>query len=239
MPNYTPNLPPVNLASLTNVKPDTADNYEVGIKGTIDNRFRYSADIFDIEWHNVQEGLNLTSIVLPGSLNIGNAYSRGVELDLEALVTNHFTTSLSYTYDETKLSSEAALFVVPNVSAPPPAIGSPLPGTPKSSVAVGLEYGHVPLAGGELRYAVDAHYRRAILSALSATAPIVPGYTTADTRLGFVKSHWNGSIYVNNLTNNLGIAAYQDPVLFGNRAMAIVSQPRTFGFTIGYSFKER
>jgi hypothetical protein len=37
---------------------------------------------------------------------------------------------------------------------------------------------------------------------------------------------------------NLGITAYQDPAVFGNRYMAIVSQPRTIGLKIGYSFKE-
>jgi iron complex outermembrane receptor protein len=238
VPNYTPNLPPVNLAALTNVKPDTADNYEIGVKGTIANRFRYSAALFDIQWHNVQEGLNLTSIVLPGSLNIGEAYSRGLEMEFEALLTQHLTANLSYTYDQTKLTSEAPLFVIPNVSATPPAVGSTLPGTPKSSLAIGLEYGHIPLAGGELRYAINGHYQSAVLPALSATVPIVPGYTILDTRLSFAKSHWTATVYVNNLTNNLGIVAYQDPILFGNRNLAIVSQPRTVGFTIGYAFKE-
>lgn len=239
VPDYTPNLPAVNLASLTKVQPDTADNYEVGAKGTVANRFRYSAAIFDIQWHNIQEGLNLTSIVLPGSLNIGDGYSRGVELEFDALLTQHVTANLSYTYDQTKLTSESPLFVIPNVSATPPAVGSTLPGTPKSSLAIGLEYGHIPLAGGELRYAIDGHYQSSVLPALSATIPIVPGYSIVDTRLSFAKSHFTATVYVNNLTDNLGIVAYQDPVLFGNRYSAIVSQPRTVGFTLGYSFKER
>jgi iron complex outermembrane receptor protein len=45
---------------LFKVEPDKADNYEIGAKGTIANRFRYSAAIFDIQWHNVQEGAQLT-----------------------------------------------------------------------------------------------------------------------------------------------------------------------------------
>jgi outer membrane receptor protein involved in Fe transport len=149
------------------------------------------------------------------------------------------TANLSYTYDQTKLTSESPLFVIPNVSATPPAVGSTLPGTPKSSLAIGLAYEHIPLAGGELRYAIDGHYQSSVLPALSATIPIVPGYTIVDTRMSFAESHWTATVYVNNLTNNLGIVAYQDPVLFGNRYSAIVSQPRTVGFTIGYSFKER
>ena len=78
-----------------------------------------------------------------------------------------------------------------------------------------------------------------MLPALSETAISVPGYTMLDTRLTYARSHWTASVFVNNLTNTLGVTSYQDPVLFGNRYQAIVSQPRTFGLTIGYAFKER
>ena len=122
------------------------------------------------------------------------------------------------------------------VSAPP-VVGSSLPGTPKSSAAATLEYGHVPLAGGELRYAIDAHYQSAVLSGLSTAIPPVPSFTMLDTRLSFTQSHWSATAYVNNLTNNLGVTSYQDPSVVGNRWMAIVSQPRTIGLTLGYSFK--
>jgi len=43
--------------------------------------------------------------------------------------------------------------------------------------------------------------------------------------------------YANNVTNNLGITAYQDPAVNGNRYMAIISQPLTIGGRISYSFK--
>ena len=124
--------------ALTHLQPDTADNYEIGTKGTVTNRIRYSAAIYDIQWHNIQEGVQLTPLVLPASLNIGEAYSRGVELEVSASVTRHLAAQLGYTYDLTKLTSLNPLFTFPNVSVPPPAIGSPLPGTPKSSLAAGL-----------------------------------------------------------------------------------------------------
>jgi len=73
---------------------------------------------------------------------------------------------------------------------------------------------------------------------LSATVPTVPGYTMLDTRLSYARTHWVTTLYANNLTNNLGINSYQDPALLGNRAQAIISQPRTVGITLTYSFKE-
>ncbi len=223
-------------AGLTRLQPDKADNYELGIKGTLQDRFRYSAAVFDIQWHNIQEGVQVTPLVLPAAINIGDGYSRGVETELEALITRHLSVQLDYTYDQTKLTSINPLFVFPNVTAPPPALGTPLPGTPKSSAAVTLEYGHVELLGGEWRYGITAHYQSSVLPALSATVPTVPGFTMIDTRLSFARSAWITTLYINNLTDNLGITSYQDPAIFGNRAQAIVSRPRTFGMTFGYSF---
>ena len=238
LPASLPALDYTPPAALSKVQPDTANNYEIGAKGTINNVFRYSAAIYDIQWHNVQEGVQLTPLVLPGAINIGNAYSRGLETEMDALLTQHLTANVSYTYDATKVTSLNSLFAYPNVSTFPPAVGSVLPGTPKSSLAVGLEYNHIPLAGGELRYAIDGHYQSRVLPSLSATVPVVPGFTMLDTRLSFTESHWVGTVYCNNLTNNLGITSYQDPSVFGNRYLAVVSQPRTIGITIGYSFKD-
>jgi iron complex outermembrane receptor protein len=222
---------------LKRLDPDTANNYEVGVKGTIDNRIRYSADYFYIDWHNIQEGVQVTPLVLPAGINIGDGYSQGFESEIESLITNHFSVQLDYTYDKTKLTHYNS-FVATGVSAPLPPAGGPLPGTPKSSLAATLEYGHVELFGGEWRYSISAHYQSRVLPALSATVPMVPGYTMMDTRLSFALSHWITTLYVNNLTDNLGVTSYQDPAIFGNRAQAIVSQPRTVGLTVGYSFKE-
>jgi len=246
----TTGKPYVTPASLTRLQPDTADNYEVGAKGTVSNRIRYSAAIYDIQWHNIQEGVQVTPLVLPASLNIGEAVSRGLELELFVNLTSHLSTEIGYTYDDTRIKSYNPNFYYPNVSVQVPGqspaggsaalvgIAPQLPGTPKNSLALGFEYGHVEIAGGNLRYAINAHYQSRVLPALSATVPTVAGYTLVDTRLSYSRSHFMGTLYVNNLTNNLGISSYGDPGIFGNRDQAIVAQPRTVGFTLGYSFKE-
>jgi outer membrane receptor protein involved in Fe transport len=77
------------------------------------------------------------------------------------------------------------------------------------------------------------------LPTLSETSPIVPGFTMLNTRLSYTRSHWVASLYCNNVTNTLGITSYQDPAQFGNRAQAIISEPRTVGLSVAYSYKER
>jgi iron complex outermembrane recepter protein len=222
--------------TLLTLQPDKVDNYEVGIKGVLNNRLNYSFDIYDMQWHNMQEGTSLTPLSLPAAANVGNAYSRGVELDLMASITRHVAAKLGYTYDQTKLTSFNYIFSQ-NVTAPLPPPGGPLPGTPKNSVEGGLEFGHFDLAGGELLYAIDARYRGRIISSISETAPIVPPYHMVDTRITYTKSHMLATVYVNNVTNTLGINAITDPLFWGNRTSAVISQPRTFGLTLGYSFK--
>jgi iron complex outermembrane recepter protein len=238
LPPSEPGVGYTTPPALTKLQPDTADNYEIGAKGTLLNRFRYSAALYDIQWHNIQEGVQLTPLVLPASINAGEAFSRGFEFELDALVTDHLTAQVDYTYDQTKLTELNPLFAFPNVVAPPAPVGSPLPGTPKNSLAIDLEYGHVPLAGGYLLFAINGHYQSSLASALTVTAPTVPSYTMLDTRVSYMRTHWLATLYVHNLTNNLGINAYADPAIYGNRAEAVVSQPRTVGVTLGYSFKE-
>jgi outer membrane receptor protein involved in Fe transport len=125
-----------------------------------------------------------------------------------------------------------------NVTVPLPPPGGPLPGTPKQSLALGPEYGHVPFAGGEMLFALDGHYQSKILSAISETAIPVPGYTMLDGRISYARSHWRATAYVDNITNTLGINAITDPTFWGNRTQAVISRPRTYGLTLAYSFKE-
>ncbi len=225
-------------SSLTTYQPDKADNYEVGIKGVFENRVNYSADIYDIEWHNMQEGTSLTPLSLPSAANVGNATSRGIELDSTVSITHHLAVKLGYTYDLTKVNSFDFVFSQ-NVTVPLPPAGGPLPGTPKNSVALGVEYAHVDFADGELLYALDSHYQSRILSAISETAIPVPGYTMLDGRISYTRSHWLGTFYVDNITNTLGVNAITDPTFWGNRSQEVISRPRTFGLTFAYSFKER
>lgn len=238
-------IPPTEAAvsyvtppGLFKVTPDTVDNYEIGAKGSLWNRLRYSAAVYDMQWHNVQQSAFLTPLALPGAVNIGEAYSRGFETELYALLTEHLAAHLDYTYDETKLKSYSALALEGLTVAPPPP-GSSLPGTPKNTATAGLEYGHFRLGPGELRLAGDVYYRSRDLPALSVTIPTVPGYAMVGGRASYAWSYWSITLYGENLTNQIGVNSYTDPVQWGKYYQALVSRPRTIGLTIGYSLRER
>ncbi len=233
-----PTEPAVNYVTdprLYKVAPDTADNYELGLKGTVDDLLSYSVDVYDIQWHNVQEGAQLTPLVLPGAINVGDAFSRGLESELYVGFTDNLTGTLDYTYDQTRLTALTP-YAIAGLAVAPPAVGAPLPGTPKNSLAVGLNYGF-GLGRARMHLMLDAHYQSSLVPALSATIPTVAGYTLVNARLTYHRAHWLIALYCDNLTNRLGINSYEDPFNYGVDYQALVTTPRTIGLTVAYSLR--
>ena len=148
LPHNEPAVDYTTDPALYKLAPDTANNYEVGFKGTVANRIRYSADVFYIDWQNVQEGAQLTPLVLPGAINVGHAYSKGIETDIFANITHHLSAQLSYTYDQTKLPSPMPSDALAGLAVPPPPPGGPLPERPNPASAATFTYGHVMLGRG-------------------------------------------------------------------------------------------
>jgi outer membrane receptor protein involved in Fe transport len=233
-------LPPVEtFGGVTNqtlfkYAPDMAYNSEVGMKGTLHGRYMYSLDAYDIQWDNVQQAVDLTALAIQGVANVGNAYSRGAELDLDAQIATHWYAELGYTYDETKTTSVSEQAIVG--TSVPTAVGVRLPGTPLNAVFGELEYRH-RIGPYALTFAVDGHYQSQVTSSLTATDPKAGGFTTWNLRVNALRGPWRAGLYVNNVSNVLGISAYTDPGFFGNRWTGIVAQPRTVGLSIGYDYR--
>ena len=117
-------------------------------------RLRYSAAIYDIQWHNIQEGVDLTPLVLPGALNIGDGYSRGLELELDALLTQPFQRA-----PRLHLRSDQAHFAQPAVQRSPiapsphrrPAARCPAPRATASRASSSTGMCRSPAASGASR----------------------------------------------------------------------------------------
>ena len=170
-------------------------------------------------------------------MNIGDAYSKGVETEMDALITRHVEAQLDYTYDQTKITSLNPLFVSPNVSAPPPGLGTALPGTPRNSAALTLRStGTFSSMRGAVcldQWTLPKQYPACAFVNCADCQWLRDGQCARRLRRsalehGFVREQPH---------EQSGYHVLQDPAIFGNRAQAIVSQPRTFGLTVGYSYK--
>ena len=198
--------------------------------------------VYDIQWHNVQQSAFLTPLALPGAINVGEAYSRGFETELYGVFTTHLSAQFNYTYDETKMTSLNPLALT-GLSVPPPAAGSPLPGTPKSTAAVALEYGP-----HRRRWAMaescaspsTAHYQE-----LAHTGTV--GNDTDSRRLydaGRARKLCANALDIDALYRQSDQLWRSESIPIPIRCrsgvsnyQALVSRPRTIGLTVAYSVK--
>jgi outer membrane receptor protein involved in Fe transport len=140
--------------------------------------------------------VDLTPFVLPSALNIGDGYSRGLELELEALLTQHLTAHVDYTYDQTKFSTESPLLTgtAQHLSFAPPRPAARCPGhrSTRSPAASNTVMSASPAASGAMP---QRPLPELCVPSLSATVPTVPGYTMLDTRLSYARTHWVTTLY--------------------------------------------
>ncbi len=84
--------------------PETSESWEIGMKGDFfDNRIRLNAAIFQTEFEDLQQNIQINQTTALG--NAGKVTSEGVELELQAVVTEwlNLTSSVAYLnakYDE-------------------------------------------------------------------------------------------------------------------------------------------
>ena len=95
---------PVNPNAFT-YKPDKTENREVGLKGVLKDRFRYTVAAFDIDWNNIQVNTGCTPLALLCVVNAGEADSKGIEIEFSGAVTDAFDINAGYTYADTELKS--------------------------------------------------------------------------------------------------------------------------------------
>jgi iron complex outermembrane recepter protein len=220
-------------------EPDKDNNYEIGIKGRMPGHLDYSLTAFDVQWTNMQLSVPIGGIGILGELNVGDAYSRGIEAQLNEQITQHLIAQANYSYtktDLTSLSTQAIADRGPNPINP----GLPLPGTPLNQGNLSLEYDHSPVPGFDAFYRVSLNSRSGIASGLLLSSPEAPGVATLSVIAGVQHDQWHARLYVNNLTNRLGITSYTPPDRFGPQGyQALVSTPRTFGLAVGWDLEPK
>ncbi len=118
-------------------KPDTDDDFEVGLKGSFD-RITYDLSPYYILWHNVQATVSATPAFIPSVLNVGDGYSRGLDLALSGFITGHIFGQVNYSFDETKLTAVSPLVV--EVASAPFEGGGRFPGVPQHQLNWRFEY---------------------------------------------------------------------------------------------------
>jgi len=220
-------------------EPDTVTNYEVGVKGSLNNGFKYNLTGFYIDWENAQVNTNLTALALIGVANIPKSTSKGVEAELSGYMTENLMFNFGYSYSDTEVTES-----IPD-AARLAEVGSSLP-VPKHMASLNLTYFQQLQNDHELVWDVGMSYRGDTPSATKATVggnagnfTIYDSFVIGNASVSYDAGSWTLRGFVNNFTNERG-------TLGGNPAgrdgplgeVLSVIRPRTIGIGASYNFSQ-
>lgn len=223
---------------------ENTTSYEAGVKSDLWNRkARVSASVFKYNVHDLQ----LTEVGGQGLANTlktaKRAEGQGVELNLDAYLTDNFLMTFSGSYNKTEIK-DAALRVGAcgggcTVTNPQDASGTiidgnPLPNAPKWVANATARYS-IPAPDGEYFLYTDWSYRSKVnfflYQSIEFTGkPLVEG----GLRLGYLwhDGKYEAALFGRNITNKVIATGAID---FNNRT-GFVNDPRTFGVQFKANF---
>lgn len=245
-------LPSVEALGLTSVPQsftsDSLWSYEVGTKDSMfERRLAFQLSAYDIIWDDIQTSVSLPSCSEAFTANRGKAFSRGVDLQIQALVGEHLQLSFSAGYDDAYYPSSE--YGAPKKGIAPllVAAGEKLPDVVPWSVDANADYSrsidHL-WSGAESYLRLD--YSR--LSAMPSLDPSVAGYdrlvgpfqdqgySMLNIRVGVQRNGLDLSLYVENATNADPLLRYAHSPASSPLFTAVALRPRTIGVGARYSF---
>jgi outer membrane receptor protein involved in Fe transport len=248
-----------NRTAQAGIGPYQADylkNYEIGWKTQwFDHRLRWNGAIFDEEWKNFQFsflGLNSVTIIVNG----GNARIRGMENELEWAATNNLTLSTSFTFLDSRLTSNycGAQGVTncpdqvtpeafgPNFIGPQAPAGTNLPITSKFKGNIVARYSFDEVAGwkpfGQAAFVYQTQTAPTLRVDETQIMGMQPAYGLLDLGVGASINQSMVQFVVTNATNRLAqLSRFAQTVpAVDNQTYIIPAQPRTFAIKFGQKF---
>ena len=211
---------------------DTTDNYEIGFKASLaDNRIQFNSAVYRIDWENIPVVTSHPNNCFVRE-NAGKAKSEGIELELQARLTESLEVAVSASYGEATLVGDS------NIGND----GDNLPGSSDFNATVGIQYDFI-LASYDSFARADYTYISEYFSSVDETGSAVTpepagGFGQLNVKVGLEMDKVAVDLFVNNLTNNDGLTWLETissgTPESGSRAYTI--RPRTVGLNLRYSF---
>jgi outer membrane receptor protein involved in Fe transport len=211
-------------------KSDSVKSFEVGAKNNFENRVRLASSIYYIRWNNIQGNVVPPICQIQWTDNLGNAVSKGFDLQADFQVTDALAIESAFGYTDARYTKNAfpsgAITTGPNPPLPLVVTGDAVAGPngigtgysiPPYSVTIGMEYkfhafAHESFVRGDYEYlAGDKWVHPALDPATSSYDPT--GLPTArqafaSLRAGTTLGGWGVSFFVDNLADTHTIVNY-------------------------------
>jgi iron complex outermembrane recepter protein len=242
-------------------KSDSVKSFEVGAKNNIANRVRLATSIYYIKWNNIQGNVVPPVCQIQWTDNLGNAVSKGFDIQADIQVTRNLSVDATYGYTDARYTKDGfPTGVSPDSGVLPfvvkgDAIGGPNGiGTgfsiPPWTATLGAEYKfgvleHESFVRLDYEYIAADKYTHASLdpnaSTYDPTSFPQARQSFASARLGTNLGDWAVSFFVDNLTDSHTITNFNhqtnsyadDGSLLASPAYRYITyRPRTFGLTV-------
>jgi len=225
---------------------DTVNNYELGIKGYT-NRWRYSADVFYVDWNDPQLNTATAWWSFFMAQNGDYAATKGLELEAAWAATENLVVNFGYSYIKAELTAD---LIQPQTGGLIAEDGHRLPSTAEHVASVSLDHGFNLSNGWTLASRLLAYYQGDSINSVTdtSTQETFESFALFNASIAILTDHWAFSLYGKNLGNEEGITgsypqAYMstDTGIFenyyGNNQRNYISTPRTFGISATYRFR--
>lgn len=208
-------------------KPETGSDYELGIKKSwFGNRLQSTLSAYSI----YKNGLLVSDPDTTGnadhrySLQLGQARTNGVELDIRGEIARGLSIIANYAYTNSEITKDI------NETN----VGKPLPGFAKNIINGWLNYQIHNGALNGLGFSLGATYRadRSTWSWASENQKSLPDYFRMDAGLSYKVDHLKINLAVNNLLNDY----LYEGAPYGNFYYWQMEAPRNFRLGFSYDF---
>ena len=237
----------------TTYKSDTVDSFEIGSKNNINNRVRIAGSIYYIKWNDIQQVVVPPICQISFISNLGAAVSKGIDLQLDASITDALTLEVAAGYTSARYTQDSRLS--PTQPAPVVADGNAIVGqssetgagqpTAPVTVSAGLEY-RFNLMQHDSFVRFDYEYQGRSKWATAAQDPntlqydpnnyVLPGTSFASVRAGMQFGQWSVAAFCDNLANTHALTDYNWSIDPGDGNSRLERQytfrPRTIGITM-------
>lgn len=214
-------------------RPDTVNNYEVGLKGRLGGRFEFSSAAYWVAWNNPQVNVSTPNGAFPAAVNGNGARSRGIDLEGRYQATPEIRLSATYGFTQAQLTAPITIADTVYGTA-----GAKLPGTPHHTVSLGADYDHQ--FSEELTFLAhaDVSYRSSMSTSLTPSFNMnLPGFAMLNAQIGVERGPYRFTLYGANLTNARGVLSAQNTLKYDVRSINNrLSRPLTVGLRVAYSY---
>jgi iron complex outermembrane recepter protein len=236
-------------------KSDRVSSYEIGAKNKIGDKLQVASSLYFIRWHGIQQNVYLPTCAFQFIANLGEAISKGGDVQLEYLPTSNLHVDLAAGYTNARYTQTVGTAPFSLVTSGNAVEGQAYGPPPPWTVSIGAQWDFSAFNRKSF-VRVDYEY----LSRSDVPTPIedprngsydpyiftANGYSLVSLRAGMTVAKWNISAFVDNLFDvhpqeldssepHSGVDPY-NPNPPSVLVTAFTIRPRTMGVSASYRF---